>query len=168
VVEKAVNAIFALVMKPDLVCEHLLKEMAKRMFLSDAVQPVQEDGNNNSRYMVSTFQLTKFVMIIGQIAIQLLIHLDGIESYYKNRDHRVKGNNGAVEDLEQVTGGTTVDDEITDVVNFVKEKEILFGRNGLFTLFAPLIVQICVNHKLYPVINLIPMNSKSNNMYCAY
>lgn len=44
------------------------------------------------------------------------------------------------------------------VVNVVKEKEILFGRNGLFTLFAPLIVKICVNHTLYPV--MIQIESK--------
>ena len=68
-----------------------------------------------------------------------MIHLDGIESYYKNRDHRVKGNNGAVEDLEQMTSDKNVDDEITDVVNFVKEKEILVGRNGLFILFTHLL-----------------------------
>jgi condensin complex subunit 1 len=118
VIEKATNAIFALFKKPDIVCENLLKGMARKLFFSP--QPTGQEATT------STFQLTKFVTFLGHVAIQLLIHLDGIESY-------------------------SIDDEITDLVSFVKEKEILFGKKGLLSLFAPLVVQICLNHKLYPV-----------------
>ena len=144
-VEKAVNAIFALVKKPDVLCENLLKGMAKRLFFSP-----MEGGATTA----STFQLTKFVAALGHVSIQLLIHLDGIESYYKNRESTVISSKAAKnddEDLDQVAGGSSIDDEITDLVSFVKEKEVLFGKKGLFTLFAPIIIQICLNHKLYPV-----------------
>lgn len=52
--------------------------------------------------------------------------------------------------MDLVTG--TADDEFTEAIGLVRERELLYGENSLLALFGPLIVFICRNNTAYNVI----------------
>lgn len=45
-------------------------------------------------------------------------------------------------------GGTTEDD-FTEAITHIRERELLYGRSSLLALFGPLVTEICANNTLY-------------------
>ena len=45
-------------------------------------------------------------------------------------------------------GGTTEDD-FTDAMTHIREKELLYGKNSLLSNFGPLVTEICSNNTAY-------------------
>ena len=52
------------------------------------------------------------------------------------------------QDELDLIGGTTEDD-FTEAMNHIRERELLFGQNSLLSSFAPLVTEICSNNTAY-------------------
>lgn len=58
-----------------------------------------------------------------------------------------------VEELDQVAGNT--EDEIGDLIQSVKEDEMMFSEQSLLADFGPMIQHICLNPKVFKVRRII-------------
>lgn len=58
-----------------------------------------------------------------------------------------------VEELDQVAGNT--EDEIGDLIQSVKEDEMMFSEQSLLANFGPMIQHICLNPKAFKVRRII-------------
>ncbi|OAV87380.1 hypothetical protein PTTG_05731 [Puccinia triticina 1-1 BBBD Race 1] len=119
--------------------------------------------------LVDPFKLSQLIFLAGHVAVKHLVHLELIEREFKRRkaaDDQARskltnprrtgaaaaGGGGAGagekekeqqegEELDQVAGN--VEDDIADVVFHAREKELLFGKQSILAVFAPMTVQIC-------------------------
>jgi hypothetical protein len=57
------------------------------------------------------------------------------------------------EELDQVAGNT--EDEVGDLIQSVKEDEMMFGEQSLLADFGPMIQHICLNPKVFQVRRII-------------
>jgi condensin complex subunit 1 len=109
--------------------------------------------------------------MVGHIAIKQIVHLEAIESEWKRRkylgmrwfplarrvlltkfsENKNKSAKKNAEDLEAVTG--TAEDEFSEKVMHIREREILFGEKALFGVFAPMMAFICTNNRSFKVYN---------------
>ncbi len=64
----------------------------------------------------------------------------------ENKNKSAKKN---AEDLEAVTG--TAEDEFSEKVMHIREREILFGDKALLGIFAPMMAFICTNNRAFKV-----------------
>ncbi|KAJ3223014.1 Condensin complex subunit, partial [Clydaea vesicula] len=99
----------------------------------------REFGNSEEGENVSAFELSKLCFVVGHVAIKQIVYLELIESEWKQRKNSdsLKTPKKNQSDLDLVSG--TVEDEFTEAINIIREKEILFGENSLLAVFGPLI-----------------------------
>ncbi|KAJ3394219.1 Condensin complex subunit [Lobulomyces angularis] len=110
----------------------------------------REFGNSEEGENVSAFELSKLCFVVGHVAIKQIVYLELIESEWKQRKNSadsLKTPKKNQSDLDLVSG--TVEDEFTEAINIIREKEILFGENSLLAVFGPLIVFICNNNSSF-------------------
>ena len=55
------------------------------------------------------------------------------------------------EELEQMAGGTTEDD-VTDAMSLIRERDLLYGDHAILAKLAPIVVAVCKSNKQFPVI----------------
>jgi condensin complex subunit 1 len=53
------------------------------------------------------------------------------------------------DELEQVTG--TAEDDVAESITQIRERELLYGRQSLLTVFGPMAAYICANNKSFSV-----------------
>ncbi|KAG0140938.1 hypothetical protein CROQUDRAFT_664491 [Cronartium quercuum f. sp. fusiforme G11] len=170
--EQALNTIYALADQPDMLASEIIKSMTLRTFETSLNEvekaqtesmEIDEDTTssqlNNKVRLADSFKLSQVIFIAGHTAIKQLVHLELVEREFKRRktetDTKTK-NNGKQkqtmttvttkeqhegEELDQVAGN--VEDEIGDLINYVKEKEMIYGQSTLLSVYGPMIVQIC-------------------------
>jgi condensin complex subunit 1 len=167
--EQAISAIYCFVQNPDKVCTELIAKMTCRVFsvsetAEDQIESLAKnlvgmniDGANNQSIMstesrVPISYLAQLIYIVGHVAMKQIVYLEQIESEYK----RLKAMNisqKTKDDLEMVTG--SAEDEFMDRMQFVKEKELLYGSKSLLATFTPLIVHLVKNpHAEYEWLNI--------------
>lgn len=136
---------------------------------ADAPQPKRQN---------SALALSQLLFIVGHVAIKQIVHLELCELEFKRRkaekekDKKVapgksnpeptplkKGRKrGAMkdptpapeadaDDLDMMAG--TNEDDFTDAITYVREKELLFGPQSLLANFGPLVSDICSNNMSY-------------------
>jgi condensin complex subunit 1 len=66
-----------------------------------------------------------------------------------------------VEELDQVAGNT--EDEIGDLIQSVKEDEMMFSEHSLLADFGPMIQHICLNPKAFKVCLIIDYCRRAAN-----
>jgi condensin complex subunit 1 len=66
----------------------------------------------------------------------------------KERREREKEAQGD-DELEQVTG--TAEDDVAEAIARIRERELLYGRNSLLTIFGPMAAYVCANNKTFNV-----------------
>lgn len=143
VAEQAIDAIFKVSETPDHVCSTIIKQRSGSAF--------QE--TNTSRQIMALAQL---LFVVGHVAIKTIVYLERLETLFKKKKHH--GENGSKADeaddneLEMI-GGTTEDD-FTDAVVYIKEKEILYGDNALLARFGSLAREIVADAKSYDNVTL--------------
>lgn len=102
--------------------------------------------------------LSQLLFIVGHIAIKQIVHLEQCELEFKRRkaeSEKTKQANaspkkpgaGEHDDLDLI-GGTTEDD-FTEYMSHIREKELLYGENSLLSNFGPLVTEICSNNTAY-------------------
>ena len=123
----------------------------------------------------SALGLSQLLFAVGHIALKQIVHLELCEQDFKRRKaEKEKANPGsspakktpglktpgtkkadgkkdeptAEEELDLI-GGTSEDD-FTDCIAHIRERELLYGKNSLLANFGPLVKEICSNNTTYP------------------
>ncbi|KAL3231391.1 hypothetical protein RNJ44_00426 [Nakaseomyces bracarensis] len=159
--ENAINALFNISSKPDIICADLIKEKTMMTF----GKPEDENSHFTSSGISRTDSLSELLFIVGQVAIKTLVYLERCEAEFKRRkiERESKSGQGKTLDNEQVDPNATADitdvskdnelemiggtneDDFADAINYVKENELLFAPNSLFGKFCPIVEEIVSN-----------------------
>ena len=107
-------------------------------------------------------ELSRLFFVVGHVAIKQVVHFEKIETEWKRRRaldedlrrlaklaRKSTGDLDGGDELEQVTG--SVEDEFTDQISGIRERELLFGKSSLLTLFGGLISHVAANNIIYTV-----------------
>jgi condensin complex subunit 1 len=174
--EQAINAIYALAKHPDILCSDLIRRKTKSVFQPYlSPRPSQSVDSEEEGYVTppsephgfqktSSALLSQLLFIVGHIAIKQIVHLELCELDFKrrkaeqekNKDTSASGqtrNEPTGDDELDLIGGTTEDD-FTEAMAHIRERELLYGEQSLLTNFGPLVAEICANNNTYPDRNL--------------
>lgn len=112
--------------------------------------------------------LSQLLFIVGHVAIKQIVHLELCELDFKRRkqekekvaaaekanesESRRASKNADKENEPQdeldLIGGTTEDD-FTEAMQHIRERELLYGPDSLLAMFGPLVSEICANNTKY-------------------
>lgn len=120
--------------------------------------PVEEQKQKGS------ISLSQLLFIVGHVAIKQIVHLELCELDFKRRKNEKEkakpaetapADKDAKEDADELDliGGTTEDD-FTEAMTHIRERELLYGENSLLANFGPLVAEICSNNTAYKDRNL--------------
>jgi condensin complex subunit 1 len=182
VAEQAISAIYTLSKHPDTLCSEILRRKTKHVFqqrtaktpeveepeeatqlVSPPPEPPVESGEPETKQKGS-IALSQLLFIVGHVAIKQIVHLELCELDFKRRKAEAEKNKPATEtpadkaakeaadDLDMI-GGTTEDD-FTEAMTHIRERELLYGENSLLANFGPLVSEICSNNTTYRDRNL--------------
>ncbi|KAI5842411.1 armadillo-type protein [Morchella snyderi] len=109
------------------------------------------------------FALSQLLFIVGHVAIKQIVHLEIMELDFKKRKSDSEKNkdanptpkkkDGDEKDELDLIGGTSEDD-FTEAMAIIRERELLYGQNSLLANFGPLVAEICANNLIYKDRNL--------------
>ncbi|KAL4907613.1 hypothetical protein BDW74DRAFT_110980 [Aspergillus multicolor] len=178
VAEQAISAIYALSKHPDVLCSDLVKRKTRSVFDSQIRRPSSSNSNTEEERRPSTASsdksasgqktssaaLSQLLFVVGHIAIKQIVHLELCELDFKRRKAEQEKNkplNAAPHSNDTPTendeldliGGTTEDD-FTEAMAHIRERELLYGENSLLSNFGPLVAEICANNNTYSERNL--------------
>ncbi|KAG2421659.1 hypothetical protein HFD88_005635 [Aspergillus terreus] len=178
VAEQAINAIYTLSKHPDVLCSDILKRKTRFVFQPQLQRPSSKgsgDGDEQrpgtastdgqgSRNTTSSAALSQLLFVVGHIAIKQIVHLELCELDFKRRKAEQEKNKAAsaesqankenAEDDELDLIGGTTEDDFTDAMTHIRERELLYGENSLLSNFGPLVAEICANNNTYSDRNL--------------
>ncbi|KAL2258201.1 hypothetical protein VTK26DRAFT_8581 [Humicola hyalothermophila] len=128
----------------------------------------------------SAVGLSQLLFIVGHVAIKQIVHLELCELDFKRRkqekekaagasktrsslgnstssrktsaQHKPKPEEDEGDELDLI-GGTTEDD-FTEAMAHIRERELLYGPSSLLAMFGPLVSEICANNTTYKDRNL--------------
>ncbi|VUC24391.1 unnamed protein product [Clonostachys rosea] len=104
----------------------------------------------------NAISLSQLLFIVGHVAIKQIVHLEMCELDFKRRKQEKEKLASAgkadkpKEDADELDliGGTTEDD-FTEAITHIRERELLYGPDSLLALFGPLVSDICANNTTY-------------------
>ena len=181
VAEQAISAIYALSKHPDTLCSEILRRKTRHVFKkrtsvgSNPASPGETSGvpptpppeaqQEPESEQKGSIALSQLLFIVGHVAIKQIVHLELCELDFKRRKNEKEKNNKPAEtstgdkatkeeadDLDLI-GGTTEDD-FTEAMTHIRERELLYGPNSLLANFGPLVSEICSNNTTYKDRNL--------------
>ena len=142
-------------------------------------EPAVQDQQETAKEKSSTL-LSQLFFVVGHIAIKQIVHLELCELDFKRRKHEQEKNKAAAnpspekssgptpargkktaaenakeeeKDELDLIGGTTEDD-FTEAIAHIRERELLYGPNSLLANFGPMVSEICANNTAYKDRNL--------------
>ncbi|RAK74380.1 condensin subunit YCS4 [Aspergillus fijiensis CBS 313.89] len=172
VAEQAISAIYTLSKHPDVLCSDILKRKTRFVFQTHAQRSCsQAPGEGQEQQLgitptesqaagpkTSPAGLSQLLFVVGHIAIKQIVHLELCELDFKRRKAEQEKNKPAQpsvhkdskegEDELDLIGGTTEDD-FTDAMAHIRERELLYGDKSLLSNFGPLVTEICANSNIY-------------------
>jgi condensin complex subunit 1 len=182
VAEQAIGAIYALAKHPDTLCSDILRRKTRSVFQTqrnpeftpvsdpDAMEideaevkePIVEDQKAD-KTQKSSLALSQLLFLVGHIAIKQIVHLEICEQEFKRRKAEKekskpvnptpqKGAPTEQDELDLI-GGTTEDD-FTEAMAHIRERELLYGEKSLLANFGPLVTELCSNNTAYNDPNL--------------
>jgi condensin complex subunit 1 len=176
VAEQAISAIYTLSNHPDTLCSEILRRKTRHVFAQrtaktpepeqEATQlqsPPPEPTSETEPKLKGSVALSQLLFIVGHVAIKQIVHLELCELDFKRRKAESEKNKTsdkpedkaakeAADDLDMI-GGTTEDD-FTEAMTHIRERELLYGENSLLANFGPLVSEICSNNTTYRDRNL--------------
>ncbi|KAI4234918.1 MAG: hypothetical protein LQ349_003488 [Xanthoria aureola] len=172
VAEQAISAIYTLSKHPDSLCSDILRRKTRHVFQQqatpqnpDAMEGIEGQSGlatpppeESTKKQKPSLALAQLLFIVGHIAIKQIVHLELCELDFKRRKAEkeknkpsnaspVKGALAEADELDLI-GGTTEDD-FTEAMTHIREKELLYGANSLLSQYAPLVAEICSNNTKY-------------------
>ncbi|KAL9100937.1 MAG: hypothetical protein Q9163_003752 [Psora crenata] len=171
VAEQAIGAIYALSKHPDTLCSEILRRKTKYVFEPEVgpkdtalegiegatglPSPVTEESHITRK---GSLGLSQLLFIVGHVAIKQIVHLELCELDFKRRKgekEKTKAANvshaksaGTDEQELDLIGGTTEDD-FTEAMTHIRERELLYGERSLLANFGPLVAELCSNNTAY-------------------
>jgi condensin complex subunit 1 len=130
----------------------------------EAEEPVAQPAAEPESKLKGAVALSQLLFIVGHVAIKQIVHLELCELDFKRRKAEAekskpvtetpadKAAKEAADDLDMI-GGTTEDD-FTEAMTHIRERELLYGENSLLANFGPLVSEICSNNTTYKDRNL--------------
>jgi condensin complex subunit 1 len=183
VAEQAISAIYTLSKHPDTLCSEILRRKTKHVFqkrTAKTPEPEQQEEAAQTQTpppdeplptteeaepkLKGSVALSQLLFIVGHVAIKQIVHLELCELDFKRRKAESEKNKPtseapadkaakeAADDLDMI-GGTTEDD-FTEAMTHIRERELLYGDNSLLANFGPLVSEICSNNTTYRDRNL--------------
>jgi condensin complex subunit 1 len=138
---------------------------------SGLLSPPPETPSSTTPKQKSSLALSQLLFLVGHIAIKQIVHLELCELDFKRRKAEAEKSKPpanpspsktphaqkpgqpqpAAEEADELDliGGTTEDD-FTEAISHIRERELLYGPTSLLTNFGPLVSEICSNNTLYP------------------
>ncbi|KAI7209981.1 hypothetical protein KC333_g8462 [Hortaea werneckii] len=132
-------------------------------------QPEAESLEENGKHALGLSQL---LFAVGHIALKQIVHLELCEQDFKRRKAEKEKNASASSPAKKTPGGKsdsskdaearkeeedemdliagTNEDDFTDAIAHVRERELLYGKQSLLSNFGPLVKEICSNNTSYP------------------
>ncbi|KAI6951743.1 hypothetical protein KC321_g17957 [Hortaea werneckii] len=132
-------------------------------------QPEAESLEENGKHALGLSQL---LFAVGHIALKQIVHLELCEQDFKRRKAEKEKNASASSPAKKTPGGKTEsskaaearkeeedemdliagtnEDDFTDAIAHVRERELLYGKQSLLSNFGPLVKEICSNNTSYP------------------
>ena len=122
----------------------------------------------------SALALSQLLFAVGHIALKQIVHLELIEQDFKRRKAEKEKANPGSSPVKKTPGGKTpaakkaadgkkeeeqdeldliagtTEDDFTDAIAHVRERELLYGHTSLLSNFGPLVKEICANNTSYP------------------
>lgn len=134
VAEQAIKAINDLCESPDVVFSELIRVKAREVF--------EGTGGETA--------LSQLLFILGEVALKIMVHLERCEALFKRSKIELEKAKAAHkdaqkeegDDLEMVGGGTSEDD-FSEAISYVREKELLYGERSLLARFGEMVSEIC-------------------------
>lgn len=177
VAEQAIGAIYTLSKHPDVLCSEIVRDKTKEVFdtrksvktepqIDGETQPDTPDGSGalEEQRIKPENALAQLLFLVGHIAIKQIVHLELCELDFKKRKaERDKekpvaaspAKKGAsTDEMELDLIGGTTEDDFTEAMNHIREREILYGSTSLLSNFGPLVTEICSNNTAYQDENL--------------
>ncbi|KAJ5114606.1 hypothetical protein NUU61_000365 [Penicillium alfredii] len=174
VAEQVISAIYTLSKHPDVLCSDILRRKTKFVFQPHVQRPSSSHSSTNgedqrpgtassedqgSKPKPSSAALSQLLYVVGHIAIKQIVHLELCELDFKRRKAEQEknkvvtpapqANEEAAEDDELDLIGGTTEDDFTDAMAHIRERELLYGENSLLAKFGPLVAEICANNNTY-------------------
>ncbi|KTW27660.1 hypothetical protein T552_02101 [Pneumocystis carinii B80] len=157
VAEQAINAIYLLAQYPDKICTNLLRSKCKSVFKSFSAKKISLDDDSLS--IKSSSLLSQLLFIVGHVALKQIVYIESCENEFKKKksdnqkvvdfqSHSLKTSSAtSSNELDFVVG--TIEDDLSEAMNYIREYELLYGNNSLLARFGPLVQEICINSHLY-------------------
>lgn len=163
VIEQGINTIYLLADKPDKLMQDFIKTLINEAFNLYSMEEEEK--------AINILSLSKLLFVVGHVAIKQVIHLEYIEQQWKQQQQQqssskkeekkgpmtplrkkrlsmmITPEGSSIDELQEIAG--SADDEFADLVFYVREHEILFGKTSLISLFHPIIEQICLNDTVF-------------------
>lgn len=174
VAEQAISAIYTLSRHPDVLCSDILRRKTRFVFQPHLQRPSSSHASANGeeerpgtassdeqapKPKPSSAALSQLLYVVGHCAIKQIVHLELCELDFKRRKAEQEKNKIAeaaaqkddnAEDNELDLIGGTTEDDFTDAMAHIRERELLYGDNSLLAKFGPLVAEICANNNTYP------------------
>ncbi|KAK6341084.1 Condensin complex subunit [Orbilia brochopaga] len=168
--EQAVNAIYALSQHPDVLATEIIRRKTKSVF---SVNRISEENQGvpssypDGQTADGNVKLSQLLFLVGHVAIKQIVHLELHELDFKRRKaasektklavHSPAGPGSVAPQTAQneldLIGGTNEDD-FTDAMQHIRERELLFGERSLLSKFGPMLTEICSSNTVYRDRNL--------------
>lgn len=161
--EHAINAIFKLSKRPDIICDRILKEKTILTFGEPKNQDEPMEDSSKTSVQSRLVSFSQLLFIVGQICLKMIIFLEACEAQFKrtkihfesiknSKDHGknvadidTSSENIAEQQKELDLIGGTNEDDFADAIQFIKENELLFSPNSLLSKYGPLVEEIVSN-----------------------
>ena len=166
------SAIYTLSKHPDTLCSEILRRKTRHVFSQHSAPARSEDVDlieaheslptpppeESVKPQNSSLALSQLLFLVGHIAIKQIVYLELCELDFKrrkaerekNKPANVSPQKAALVDQDELDliGGTTEDD-FTEAMAHIRERELLYGKTSLLSNFGPLVAEICSNNTTY-------------------
>jgi condensin complex subunit 1 len=143
----------------------------------DIDEPVEDATERPADEVRPAATLSQLLFIVGHVAIKQIVHLELCEQDFKRRKAEKEAKSGSKtprksvapeptpnargkrknakepapaeeqDELDLITG--TTEDDFTEAIAHVRERELLYGATSLLANFGPLVVELCSNNTSY-------------------
>lgn len=132
--EEALNTLYTIAVHPDNIASDILREKTKTLF--------GEDGQN------SVIALSQLFFLVGHTGLKTMIYLEKCEAEFKKKKIAAENKKSEADNELDMIGGTNEDD-FSDAVQAIKEKEMLYGEKSMLSQYVPLVIEVVKNPKAY-------------------
>ncbi|KAK3672227.1 condensin complex non-SMC subunit Cnd1 [Recurvomyces mirabilis] len=142
-----------------------MSDMQEETATPELIEPVERSGD-------SALALSQLLFAVGHIALKQIVHLELCEQDFKRRKAEKEKLKPASSPTKKTPGGKTPaakkagekedeqdeldlmagtnEDDFTDAIAHIRERELLYGPQSLLSNFGPLVKEVCANNTSYP------------------